>query len=137
MLINIGLSLAGNALGLLVANWVLDDMSMTWQAFLIAVAIFTVAMFILRPLVVKMSLKYAQALGGSSALIATFLALIITTLITSDMDINGAVTWLAATVIVWVVSMLGGLFLPWLLLRNSKYGRSPPAAAPPAASTWS
>ncbi len=140
MLINVGLALLGNAVGLLVANWVLDDMSMSAGAFFIAVGIFTLAMIILQPLVVKMSFRYAQALGGSSALIATFVALIITTLITDDMDINGAVTWLAATVIVWAVSMLGGLFLPWLLLRHSRYGRQGAQNAPAAAAqgkTWS
>ena len=127
-MINLGLSLLGNALGLLVANWVLDDMSMTWEAWLIAVLIFTGAMIILQPLVLKMSLRYGTALGGSSALISTFFALLITTLITNDLNIDGATTWLLATVIVWLVSMLGGLFLPWLLLRHSKYARNPTRA---------
>ena len=64
-MINLGLSLLGNAFGLLVANWVLDDMSMTWEAWLIAVLIFTGAMIILQPLVLKMSLRYGTALGGA------------------------------------------------------------------------
>lgn len=128
LLINLGLSLLGNALGLLVANAVLDDMSMTWQAWLIAVLIFTGAMIILQPLVLKMSLRYGTALGGSSSLISTFFALLITTLVTEGLDIDGALTWLLATVIVWAVSMLGGLFLPWILLRNSKYARNPARA---------
>src|SRR6478736_955619 len=99
-MINLGLSLLGNAFGLLVANWVLD----------------------------KMSLRYGTALGGSSALISTFFALLITTLITNDLNIDGATTWLLATVIVWLVSMVGGLFLPWILLRHSKYARNPTRA---------
>src|SRR6478735_2172746 len=112
-MINLGLSLLGNALGLLVANWVLDDMSMTWEAWLIAVLIFTGAMIILQPLILKMSLRYGTALGGSSALISTFFALLITTLITNDLNIDGATTWLLATVIVWLVSMVVGLLLTY------------------------
>src|SRR5262245_15691464 len=127
-MINLGLSLLGNALGLLVANWVLDDMSMTWQAWLIGVLIFTGAMILLQPLVLKMALRYGNALSGGSALVATFFALLVTALITDDLNIDGAWTWVLATVIVWVVSMLGGLFLPWILLRNSKYARNPTRA---------
>ena len=52
----------------------------------------------------------------------------ITTLITNDLNIDGATTWLLATVIVWLVSMVGGLFLPWILLRHSKYARNPTRA---------
>ena len=43
MLIRIGIALLGNALGLWVASLVLDDMSVSGTAFLIAVAIFLLA----------------------------------------------------------------------------------------------
>jgi uncharacterized membrane protein YvlD (DUF360 family) len=115
---NICLSLLANALGLIVAALVLDDMSLSGAAFVIAVVLFTVALALLQPLVIKMSFKYAPALRGSSALVATLLALIVTAIVSDGLHIRGFVTWILATVIVWVISLIGALVLPMLIFKK-------------------
>ena len=59
LLIRIGIALLGNALGLWVASLVLDDMSISGTAFLIAVAIFTVLTAVLPPLITKVASEKA------------------------------------------------------------------------------
>jgi putative membrane protein len=70
--------LAANAIALLVANALLDDMPVDGSAFVIAVLIFTGVEVLVQPRVSQIAVKNANALVGSSALIATLIGLIVT-----------------------------------------------------------
>ncbi len=118
-LIKIALAVAGNALGLLAADLVLDDMSLSASGFIVAVLVFTVIALIARPLIGKVARSRAEALEGSSALLSTLVALLLTALITNGLDIDGIGTWLLATLIVWVVTLLAGVILPIFFLKQS------------------
>jgi putative membrane protein len=118
-LVRIGLSLAGNAIGLLVASLLLDKMDVSGAAFLIAVVIFTVLTVVIEPLIVKLTSSKAEALEGASALITTLLALIITALLSDGLSIDGAGTWILATVIVWIVTLIAGVVLARLVLKGA------------------
>ena len=120
LLIRIGLSLLGNALGLWVASLILDDMSVSGTAFVIAVVIFTVLTAVIQPLVTKMAMQNAPALQGSSALVTTFLALLITELISDGLEISGLSTWIFATVIVWFFTMIAAWLLPLFILKEAR-----------------
>lgn len=122
-LIRIGLELAGAALGLWIASLVLDDMHLTASGFVIAVVIFTVLTIVLQPLITKVAMKNAEALQGSSALITTFVSLLITALISDGLDIDGTVTWVLATVIVWAVTLVAGIVLPMFFLKEAAENR--------------
>ena len=52
------------------------------------------------------------------ALIATFIALVVTDLLSDGFTINGVGTWIAATVIVWVSALLAAFILPFLGLKK-------------------
>ncbi|MGB0112007.1 MAG: phage holin family protein [Ilumatobacteraceae bacterium] len=118
-LIRLGLTLAGNAIGLLIASLVLDDLHITGAAFVVAVVIFTVLMVVLQPLMTKLALQHAESLQGGSALVTTFLALLITSLVSDGLQIDGVVTWLLATVIVWLGALLAGVVLPMIFLKDA------------------
>ena len=49
---------------------------------------------------------------------APAIALIVTTVVSDGLRISGVTAWVAATVVVWAVSVLVGVFLPWALLRR-------------------
>ena len=117
-LIKLLLELAGNALGLLIAAAVLDKMEIDGAAFVLAVLIFTGISVITQPLITKMAVKNAQALQGSSALITTFIALVLTALISSGLQIDGFDTWIFATLIVWLVTLVAGIILPMIFLKK-------------------
>jgi putative membrane protein len=134
MLISAALALGANAVGLLIADLVLDDLSVEWQSFIVAVAFFTLVEVILGPLITKMALRNAPALMGGIALVTTLLGLIITDLIFDGFSIEGIWTWVAATVIVWLGGLLAAFVLPLIFLRNRADERSQSAA--PGGSTW-
>ena len=117
-LIKLLLELVGNALGLLIAAAVLDKMEIDGAAFVIALLIFTGISVVTKPLITKMALKNAEALQGSSALITTFIALALTTLISDGLSIDGFDTWIFATIIVWLTTLVAGIILPMIFLKK-------------------
>ena len=130
------LALIGNALGLIVAAWLLDDMELNGAAFVIAVGIFTLAYIILQPLVLKMALRYVEALRGGTALVSTLVALIVTDLLSDGLSISGATTWILATLIIWVVAVAASLILPLFLFKKA-LGRVKDGPQVADGKTWS
>jgi hypothetical protein len=86
--------LGSSAIGLLVASWLVPGVSVRPLGFVTAVVIFTVAQAILSPFFLKMACRYASAFLG------------------------GIGSWVAATVVVWLVTALATLLLPMLLLKK-------------------
>lgn len=119
LLIRLVLALAGNAIGLWLAAVLLDDMEIDGAAFVIAVLIFSVLFVVLEPLIQKQALKNMEALQGSSALITTFVALVITNLVSDGLSISGVGTWVLATVIVWLGTIIAGVLLARFVLKQA------------------
>jgi uncharacterized membrane protein YvlD (DUF360 family) len=112
------IALAGNAIGLIAAAVLLDGVDIDATSFLLAVVIFTVVFAIIQPfLAVQLRRAGSAALGGV-ALIATLVSLIVTDLVSDGFSISGVGNWIAATVIVWVVSLLAVFILPFLGLKK-------------------
>ena len=123
MLISAAIYLVANAVGLLVANWLLDDVTVDGGAFLLAVVIFTVVEVVIQPLITQIAVRHSRALMGSSALVATFVGLVVTTLVSDGLSISGALTWVLATVIVWAAALVAGMILPVLFVKKAVTNR--------------
>ena len=120
MLVRLLISLVGNAVGLIVASLVLSGFDIDVTSFIVAVVIFTVALALMTPFLastMRRNRSSASALGGVS-LIATFVALLITDLLSDGLSISGIGTWIAATAIVWLASLLAMFILPFLGLKK-------------------
>ncbi|WP_062460962.1 phage holin family protein [Demequina soli] len=112
--------LGSAALGLWITSLILsDNMSLPFTALIVATLVYTVAQWILSPLIFKMATKYANAILGGVGLVSTFVALLIATLVVSDFTISGVGTWIAATVLVWLITALATWILPMFLLKEA------------------
>ena len=111
-------ALAANAVGLIVAAAVLDDMELDLGGFILALLIFTIAFALLQPFLVVQLRRAGPAALGGVALIATLASLIITDLLSDGFTIDGGVTWLLAAVIVWAAAVLAAFILPFLGLKR-------------------
>ncbi|MGN8246226.1 hypothetical protein ACTHAM_003362 [Cellulomonas soli] len=118
-LISAGIFLAAAAIGLLVANAVLDDFSVTAASFVWVVVIFAVLQAVLAPFFLKTTRKNAPALMGATGLIATYVALVVTAVVTDGLTISGLSTWLLAGLVVWLATMLAAFLLPLVLVRKA------------------
>ncbi|HEX3090713.1 MAG TPA: hypothetical protein VHQ23_18820, partial [Ilumatobacteraceae bacterium] len=77
-IITVVVAVLANAIGLIVAAVVLDDMSLGAAAFFLDVLIFTGINVVAQPLIIKTAMQNAPSLTGSSALISSFVALVVT-----------------------------------------------------------
>lgn len=119
LLIRLAISLIANAVGLIVAASVLDDVELTTSGFLIAVAIFTLVYALAQPFLTQLAVTSVPALRGGVALIATLISLVITAWLTDGLTITGFTTWILAALIVWLVSLVGALLLPLVMVKKA------------------
>ena len=106
--------LGSSAIGLLIAAWLIDGVSVRVTGFIVTVVVFSVAQALLAPFVAKMATRYASALLGGIGLVSTLLA----SVLTHGLTIRGIGSWIAATVVVWLASALATMLLPMLLIKK-------------------
>lgn len=117
-LIRAAIFLVTAAVGLLVAGWLVPGVRLEWGGFLVAAIVFAIAQSILSPFVFNIARKYASALLGGIGLVSTFLALLVASLFPGGIHIDGVTAWVLATLVVWIVTALGGWLLPILFLKK-------------------
>ena len=112
------LLLMANAIALAVASMFLPGFSINVRGFVVAVCIFTASTVILEPLISKFARQSAPVLMGGIALVTTFVGLLVTTLLTSGLSITSIGTWVVATLIIWIATVVASLVLPRLLFKE-------------------
>lgn len=110
--------LGSAALGLWITSLILDDFVIHANGFIVAVVIFAVLQSILSPFFFKTTTKNASALTGAVGLISTFVALVVANLVSDGLEITGTSTWFFGTILVWIITMLGTLLLPLVVLKK-------------------
>ncbi|WP_313404268.1 phage holin family protein [Aeromicrobium sp.] len=117
LLIRAAINLVSAAIGLLVANAVLDDLEVTRSGFVITVVIFALAQAILSPFILVVVKRNAEAFLGGVGIVSTLVALWVASLFGDALTISGFSTWLIAAVIVWLAAALASFLLPFILLK--------------------
>lgn len=103
---------AANAIGLLIAALPLPGFRIDALAFVVAVAIFSIVPTVLGPLITKIAFRSFPQMMGGIALVTIFVGLFITELLMRGMEIGGISNWLAATLLVWIGSLVASILLP-------------------------
>ncbi len=117
LLIRTAVFVVSAAVGILVADWVLDDFSVTASGFIITIAIFALAQTLLQPFVFRVVRRNAEAFLGGVGIVSTLVALFVATLFGDAITIDGAGTWLLAAVIIWFASAIASFLLPFILVK--------------------
>ncbi len=117
-LLRVAIFLGSSAIGLLVAWGLVPGFEVRPLGFITAVVIFTVAQAILSPFFLKMASRYASAFLGGIGLVSTFVALFLASLLANGISIRGIGAWIAATVLVWLVTALATFVLPMVILKK-------------------
>ena len=118
LFVSIIFELIANAIGLLIAAWLLPDFRITPLGFLMVVAIYTIVKFVLGPLILQLSIQYVRAFAGGVSLVTTFVGLWITAFLTSELVVTGFTTWILATLIVWLCGVVASIVLPMFLFKE-------------------
>jgi hypothetical protein len=110
--------LVANAIGLLVAVVLLPGFTIDVPAFVIVVAVFSLLQSVLGPLITKISSKSFPQLMGGIALVTISVGLFVTDIIMEGMEIGGIANWLAATLLVWIGSLVASILLPIYVFKQ-------------------
>lgn len=109
------LLLAAWAIGLLVAAHVVPGVSLSVSGFIVAVAVFSAGQVVVSLVCLRLPHGYASLLLGGTGLALTVFALILATAETHGFTIRGMASWVATTLVVWLVTTIGAISLPELL----------------------
>ncbi len=112
-------ALIADAIALLVAQVLVDGMSLTAVGFVLAVVIFALVSLLIEPLIRQVALKNAPALLGSTSLVATLISLVVTSLFSDSLTISGIGAWIWVTVLVWAVSLVARMVLPLIIFKKA------------------
>lgn len=105
-IVRIACAAAANAITLLIAAALFDGIEINAVTFIVAVAIFTLAAVVVKPLAEKLAGEYASGVTWVAGLATTFLALLVTDIFSDGLSIEGAWAWIAGTVVVWVGTLV-------------------------------
>lgn len=103
------------AIGLLVAAQVVPGVSLSVSGFIVAVLAFSAAQAVLSWSIMKLPHEYASLLMGGTGLALTVFALVLASAETHGFTIRGMASWVATTLVVWLVTTIGAISLPELL----------------------
>lgn len=117
-LLRLAINLVVSAVALVVAAAIFEGVTVHATGFIVAVAVFALAQALLAPVIVNLAQQYASAVLGGVGLISTLIALWIATLLPGGLEISGVANWIGATVIVWLVSVLGSWILGALVVER-------------------
>jgi hypothetical protein len=114
-----------NAISLIVVAWLLDGMTLAARGLLLEVAIFTGVMVLVELLLRRLTPLQGRVFLSGAALVATVIALVVTTAVTNGLKISGASTWFLAIVLLWGVPVIVRLLLPLLIFKETLRRREP------------
>ncbi|MBG6226400.1 uncharacterized membrane protein YvlD (DUF360 family) [Arthrobacter sp. CAN_A2] len=123
-LIHILINLATAAIGLLLAGWIVPGVVLQPAGFVVAVVVFALAQGVLGPFVFNVARQYASAILGGIGLVTTLIALAIASWFDGGLEISGFMAWVGATLLVWIVTALGGWLLGWLFITRRRGKKS-------------
>lgn len=110
--------LLANAAGLLLASLLLPGFHIDFMSFIIAVALFSGIQTVLGPLVTKTAIQYIPQIRGGIALVTIFVVLFICDVLMEGFQMGGLSNWLAATLLVWIGSLVAAILLPIYVFKE-------------------
>jgi len=128
-LIRLVLALAAHGVLLMIAALLLDKFSLTFVGWIIGTVLFTVFTMLLRGVMTALARKYVSAATFLGGVALVWVGLLLTELVTSSaqFSIEGVGTWIYATLIVWLGTVIYGLVDDRLIAAVSNRGSNPPA----------
>ena len=110
--------LVTNAVALLIASTFVDGFDIETLAFPIVVIVFSLIGAIVQPVVESVIRKSVHLLSMAVGLVAAFVTLLITDLVSSSIDITGVSAWVFGPLIIWGAGILTGLIVGRWLFRK-------------------
>jgi hypothetical protein len=111
-------TIIANAAGLLLAATLLSGFRIDALSFVVVLLVFSGVMILTGPLVTKIAITSMPQIRGSIALVTVFFGLKVTEWFMTGFVIGGLSNWLAATLLVWLGSLVAEILIPIYLFKQ-------------------
>jgi hypothetical protein len=123
LLLQIAATIIANAVGLLLAATLLTGFRIDALSFVIVLLVFSGVMILTGPLMTKIAITSLPQIRGAVALATAFVGLKVTDWLMGDRFVIGDASnwlsnWLAATLLVWLGSLLAEILLPIYVFKQ-------------------
>ena len=118
LLISFAIRVVVAIVALAVAELVLDDFSVSLLGYPFVAVIFALVSVVVRPAFDRLFEDRAGPSAVFAGLAAAFVALLVTNLLTDSLEVSGALTWVLATIIIWIAGLVADLLLGGYLRRR-------------------
>ena len=118
-------TIIANAAGLLLASFLLTGFTIDAMSFVVVLLVCTGVMILTGTLVTKVAVTSMPQIRGSISLVSAFLGLKVTEWLMPGFDIGGQSNWLAATLLVWLGSLVAEVLIPIYVFRSLRSGNGP------------
>ncbi|MFC8304728.1 hypothetical protein ACFUCV_13705 [Specibacter sp. NPDC057265] len=119
LLMRVGVQLGSSAVAILLADILLSRFSLHIGGFLTAIVVFTAAQLLLERFVAKWAGRHVPALAGLASLVSTWLALVVAAVPVGGIRVDGFLTWIYGTVIIWAIAGLCEFLMRKYSLKGS------------------
>ena len=121
--IRLATSLVAIAAGLLICSAALSDFSLNAGGLLEATLLFWIVHIVVSFLALRVLIRQPSvAMAGLLALASTIVALVIVALIVPGLTVHGAGTFVVATIVIWVATVIGD-FVARSMIRDRRAAR--------------
>ena len=108
--IRLAASLVGIAVGIILSAALLTDFNATTPGVVYATALFWIVHLVINFIALRILIRQPSvSMAGILALASTIVALFIVNLVVDDISIHGFVTYLLATLIIWLSTVVGDI----------------------------
>ena len=118
LVLSILATIIANAVGLLLATALLAGFTIDAVSFAVVLLVFTGVMILTGPLVTKIAVTSMPQIRGSISLVSVFFGLKVTEWLMPGFDMGGLSNWLAATLLVWLGSLIAEILLPIYVFKQ-------------------
>jgi hypothetical protein len=107
-----------NAAGLMLAVVMLPGFTIDAWSVLVVLLVFSIVMLLTGPLIFKIAVAHIPQIRGSVALVTVFFGLKVTEWLMPAFDMGGLSNWLAATLLVWLGSLIAEILIPLYVFKQ-------------------
>jgi hypothetical protein len=122
LLLQTAATVIANAIGLLLAAMMLPGFSIDAVSFIVVLLVFSGVMILAGPLMTKIAITSLPQIRGAVALVTVFVGLKVTEWLMQGFVIGDATNWLsnwlAATLLVWLGSLIAEILLPIYVFKQ-------------------
>jgi hypothetical protein len=124
LLLQTAATIIANAVGLLLATVLLTGFTIDPLAFVVVLLVFTGVLILTGPLMTKVAITSVPQIRGSVALVTVFVGLKVTEWLMGGFDMGGLSNWLAATLLVWLGSLIAQILIPIYVFKQLRNNAS-------------